>query len=920
VGFIAFEEDTSDTLFTPKNAQSIKDARYISSLYSGSLRNIEVQFFAARLNNEGQNILTVEGIKEMQRLWDKVVVDSRVSWKGKEYSYTDVCTPISNINDDCRVRSVLQAFNFNRNKEVDNLGSDQEVLDAINDPNFTDVFQRPMRMEAILGGITRGDNGRITAAEAFASNINLEYSLERAGDDRSDPLIDKWEEEVVDLTLEFEDKDAEFLQVYVSNSAAASSESTDAINRDVRLLIIGYILIIVWCAVSLNRNSWVYQKSHLAFWAVIAIVLGAGAAFGLVSACGVKFNLTIQVSPFLLLGLGIDDTFVLIGTYFQQDRRMGVRARIAGCLAAGGTSITITSLTDFIAFIVGYWTDLTALQSFSAFVATGILFVYIFQITFFMGFLALDARREERALRGYGKGKCNPMGCACCCTNTADLENSPMPPPLSITEMTEGGADDAYTPPPKQEGGRGAVWDPSHDVHPVSEDQESSPPEYRTPLCVPVPWGPKHFDPQAPTATTLMAGVWLPRLILPWYGKVIVFLIEAAGLACAIYGCTKVYQDFRPREWFLPEGSWLLEAFQLEDTYFGGGQTQIDIYTKEPPAGSSYFDLQDELAAIPGTLVASEYMAEVPPFISWYRLFLEYVQKVKPAADLVNGRPGSQNDFMAWLIEWLSTPQGAAFEGNVVFNPDRTDLLSSKMTGYSKEYVDASWAVKLTEDVRMLAEKAAPNLNGMAFSRSFYNYDGFDMVTSLTLRNVITAAVAVFIVMLILLANIPAALLVLAMIVLCDVGLFGFMWWANLTFNIITFIILVIAVGISVDYSGHVARAFMIAQGTRQERAHYALKHIGGEVLNGAFTTWLAIIVLAGAKHYIFMSFFKLLFALVVLAIWHGVVFLPVCLSLIGPASYRSESPAKDKDSTDSDSVPGTKNKEVEEGTEVVAV
>ncbi|KAF5838332.1 patched family-domain-containing protein [Dunaliella salina] len=323
VGFMAFEQDTSDTLFTPSGAQSIKDARYISALYSGSLRTIEVQFFAARLNNEGQNILTVEGIKEMQRLWDKVVVDSRVTWEGDEYSYTDVCTPISSINDGCRVRSVLQAFNFNENNEVDNLGSNQEVLDYINDPNFTDVFQRPMRMEAILGGITRDDNGRITAAEAFASNINLQFSPKRAGDERSDPLIDKWEEEVVDLTLEFEEKDATYLQVYVSNSAAASSESTDAINRDVRLLIVGYVLIIVWCAVSLNRNSWVYQKFHLAFWAVIAIILGAGAAFGLVSACGVKFNLTIQVSPFLLLGLGIDDTFVLIGTYFQQVRSIG---------------------------------------------------------------------------------------------------------------------------------------------------------------------------------------------------------------------------------------------------------------------------------------------------------------------------------------------------------------------------------------------------------------------------------------------------------------------------------------------------------------------------------------------------------------------------------------------------------------------
>jgi hypothetical protein len=59
VGFINFEQDLSDTLFTPSGAQSIKDARYVGSLYGGSLRTIEVQFFAARVNSEGQNILTV---------------------------------------------------------------------------------------------------------------------------------------------------------------------------------------------------------------------------------------------------------------------------------------------------------------------------------------------------------------------------------------------------------------------------------------------------------------------------------------------------------------------------------------------------------------------------------------------------------------------------------------------------------------------------------------------------------------------------------------------------------------------------------------------------------------------------------------------------------------------------------------------
>ncbi len=42
---------------------------------------------------------------------------------------------------------------------------------------------------------------------------------------------------------------------------------------------------------------------------------------------------------------------------------------------------------------------------------------------------------------------------------------------------------------------------------------------------------------------------------------------------------------------------------------------------------------------------------------------------------------------------------------------------------------------------------------------------------------------------------------------------------------------------------------------------------------------------MGGAVHYIFRTFFKLFFALIVLAAWHGLVFLPVLLRLVGPAS-----------------------------------
>ncbi|KAF5826705.1 patched family-domain-containing protein [Dunaliella salina] len=178
--------------------------------------------------------------------------------------------------------------------------------------------------------------------------------------------------------------------------------------------------------------------------------------------------------------------------------------------------------------------------------------------------------------------------------------------------------------------------------------------------------------------------------------------------------------------------------------------------------------------------------------------------------------------------------------------------LWAQMTGFSQNYEDATWAVELTDDIRARAAQAAPALDAIAFSPAFFSYDSYRVVVDNTLRTVIAACVAVFVVMVIMLASIQGSLLVLAMVVLSDVGLFGFMHFAGLNLNSITFIILVIAVGIAVDFSGHVCRAFLVEQGTRKERAEKALYHIGGEVLNGAFSTWLAVIVLAGANHYIF--------------------------------------------------------------------
>ena len=58
---------------------------------------------------------------------------------------------------------------------------------------------------------------------------------------------------------------------------------------------------------------------------------------------------------------------------------------------------------------------------------------------------------------------------------------------------------------------------------------------------------------------------------------------------------------------------------------------------------------------------------------------------------------------------------------------------------------------------------------------------------------------------------------------------------------------------------------------------------MGPSVFHGAFSTFLAIIVLSGSKSYIFQVFFKMWFGIIIFGVGNGFIFLPVILSLCGP-------------------------------------
>ena len=68
--------------------------------------------------------------------------------------------------------------------------------------------------------------------------------------------------------------------------------------------------------------------------------------------------------------------------------------RVGKTLASAGASILVTSATDVFAFLVGSNTSLPALRNFCFYASFGILFIFFFQVTWFVAFLVLDERRR----------------------------------------------------------------------------------------------------------------------------------------------------------------------------------------------------------------------------------------------------------------------------------------------------------------------------------------------------------------------------------------------------------------------------------------------------------------------------------------------------------------------------------------------
>lgn len=99
--------------------------------------------------------------------------------------------------------------------------------------------------------------------------------------------------------------------------------------------------------------------------ATLCPILAIASTYGIVSYIGWRVNSFMLVMPFLIMGIGVDDSFLMIHSW-QRMSRYGytVVERMGMVYEEAGPSITITSLTNFLSFGIGALTPTPGTLSF----------------------------------------------------------------------------------------------------------------------------------------------------------------------------------------------------------------------------------------------------------------------------------------------------------------------------------------------------------------------------------------------------------------------------------------------------------------------------------------------------------------------------------------------------------------------------
>ncbi|KAJ6931710.1 NPC intracellular cholesterol transporter 1-like [Populus alba x Populus x berolinensis] len=879
VGLIRFKVETRpEKLWVGPGSKVAEEKRFFDTHLAPFYR-IE-QLILATVPDAGAqklpSIVTEDNIKllfEVQKKVDGI----RANYSGSMVSLTDIC--MKPLDKDCATQSVLQYFQMDP-QNLENYGGVEHVNYCLQHYTSADTcrsaFKAPLDPSTSLGGFS-GNN--YSEASAFIVTYPVNNVIDKEGNETDKAVA--WEKAFIQLVKN------ELLPMVQSKNLTLSFSSESSIEEelkrestaDVITILISYLVMFAYISLTLGdtphlSSFYISSKVLLGLSGVMLVMLSVLGSVGFFSAIGVKSTLIImEVIPFLVLAVGVDNMCILVHAVKRQPLELPLEGRISNALVEVGPSITLASLSEVLAFAAGSFIPMPACRVFSMFAALAVLLDFLLQVTAFVALIVFDFLRAED----------KRVDCIPCMKISSSYADTPKgiggrrpgllarymreihAPILSLwgvkiavisifaaftlacialTTRVEPGLEQQIVLPQDSylQGYFNNVSEylrigpPLYFV--VKNYNYSSESSHTNQLCSISQCGSKSLLNEIARASLTPESTYIAMPAASWLDDFLVWISPEA------FGCCRKFTN----------GSYCPPDDQFPCCSSDTGSCGLGGVCKDCTTCFRHSDLNNDR---PST---SQFKEKLPLFLN-----------ALPSADCAKGGHGA----------YTSSIDLQGYENGVI----QASSFRTYHTPLNKQidYVNSMRAA------REFSSRVSDSLKMEIFPYSVF-YMFFEQYLDIwrtALINLAIAIGAVFVVCLVItcsLWNSAIILLVLAMIV---VDLMGVMAILNIQLNAVSVVNLVMSVGIGVEFCVHITHAFSVSCGDRDQRVRDALGTMGASVFSGiTLTKLVGVIVLCFSRTEVFVVYyFQMYLALVLLGFLHGLVFLPVVLSMFGPPS-----------------------------------
>ncbi|CAG0912884.1 unnamed protein product [Notodromas monacha] len=522
-------------------------------------------------------------------------------------------------------------------------------------------------------------------------------------------------------------------------------------------------------------------------------------------------------------GIGMDDTFLMLAAWRKTSVHASVEHRVQETYAEAAVSMTITSLTNVLSFLIGATSSFRVLNIFCMYSGLSILFLYLYQITFFGGWMAFYGRLEKANRHTFTMRKI-------------------------IT----------YNEAAKQ--GRG-TW-------------------YRM-LCTGGHEPDDDFDEGAEGATNHAVMLFfrncVAKTLTKPVAKIMVGIIFICYVAGGLYGVLQLEEGLSLKR-LVSDYSYYVDFYDKRFSEF------MDYPYRVPIVVAGHVDysdrtVQDDMERLLERIENHTFYANSNFTDSWLRKFLKFAEMANNhGANIID--LSNETTFNENLRGVLNSGDNNKNALDVVFD-DGGRIIASR-------FIVQIYDLKKLPDLkdcmlflRHVFKEEFPNYNLTAFNPVFSFAELLIGATNTAIQTVGIAAVVMLIIALIMIPESKCAIYVGFSLVSIELGVLGYMslWGVNL--DAISVGCLVMCIGFSVDFSAHVTHSFISSpESTNILKLQDAIEKAGLPILQGATSSVLGVIAMLKIPAYAYLIFVKTIFLVMIFGAVHGILFLPVLLTL----------------------------------------